>query len=148
LNLKFTVHMDLHETTDTDNSEFRPARAAHDAIPLKVWHIPDGFYTVDDAANPQDGFQTAVIQAVEKVTHIAADEDGKIIGEPVTQPGVIHYAYRPLGLCGGFTGATYTTTTEVYPDSPQADGENCIQAQVAAVTGGLTYVADQLRTGK
>ena len=92
-------------------------------------------------------FQVAVIQAVEKVTHIAADEDGKIIGEPVTQPGFIHYAYRPLGLCGGFTGATYTSTTEVYPDSPQADGENCIQAQVAAVTGGLTYVADQLRTG-
>ncbi len=145
LNLKFTVHIDLHETTDTDNSEFRPAKAARDAVPLKVWHIPDGFYTVDDADNPQDGFQTAVIQAVKKVTHIAADEDGKIIGEPVTQPGVIHYAYSQLGLCGGFTGATYTTTTEVYPNSPQVDGENCIHAQVAAVTGGLTYVKDQFR---
>ena len=35
LNLKFTVHIDLHETTDTDNSEFRPAKAARDAVPLE-----------------------------------------------------------------------------------------------------------------
>jgi hypothetical protein len=32
------------------------------------------------------------------------------------------------------------TTTEVYPDSPQANDENCIQAQVAAICGGLDYI--------
>ena len=26
-----------------------------------------------------------------------------------------------LGLCAGMTNAPYATTTEVYPDSPQAD---------------------------
>jgi hypothetical protein len=32
------------------------------------------------------------------------------------------------------------TTTEVYPDSPSSDAENCNLAQVAAITGGLDYV--------
>jgi hypothetical protein len=32
------------------------------------------------------------------------------------------------------------TTTEVYPDSPQADEENCILAQVAVITAGLDYL--------
>ena len=34
----------------------------------------------------------------------------------------------------------YVATTEVYPDSPLVDDENCILAQVAAVTGGLDYI--------
>ena len=34
----------------------------------------------------------------------------------------------------------FTTTTEVYPDSPKVDDENCTQAQVAAVEGGLGYL--------
>jgi hypothetical protein len=32
LNIDIFVHVDLHETTDTDNTEFRPALAARDAI--------------------------------------------------------------------------------------------------------------------
>ena len=34
----------------------------------------------------------------------------------------------------------YTTTTEVYPDSPHATPEECIAAQVAAVCAGLDFV--------
>jgi hypothetical protein len=45
-----------------------------------------------------------------------------------------------LGLCAGMTAAPYRTTTEVYPDSPQVDDENCILAQVAAVCAGLEYL--------
>lgn len=41
----------------------------------------------------------------------------------------------------GFTDAGYVNATEVYPDSPLVDDENCINAQVAAVTGGLDYIA-------
>jgi hypothetical protein len=76
---------------------------------------------VDDSENPQPAFQQAVIAAVEKVTHIApADDKGEIIGSPVVAHGVIEYPLVKLGLCAGITGAKYTTTTEVYPDSPRA----------------------------
>jgi hypothetical protein len=139
------IHVDLHETTDTDNSEFRPALAARDAIEQKNWNIPDGFYLVGDSERPVEDFQAAVIARVEQVTHIApADDAGTLIGVPLSQPGVINYPVRTLGLCAGVTAAPYRTTTEVYPDSPLVDAENCILAQVAAVTGGLDYVAARL----
>lgn len=81
------------------------------------------------------------LEAVERVTHIAPpDESGNIIGAPLEQHGVINYAYKPLGLCAGLSNAKYTTTTEVYPDSPKSDDENCILAQVAAITSGLDFV--------
>ena len=142
--LEFLVHIDLHETTDTDNSEFRPALSARDAVAHENWHIPDGFYTVGDTEKPAPGFQGAIIASVEKVTHIAPPaSDGKIIGETVEQWGVINYQARKQGLCMGMTDAQYATTTEVYPDSPEVNDENCTDAQVAAVKGGLDYVAGQ-----
>lgn len=139
------VHFDLHETTDTDETEFRPALAARDGIEYEPGRIPDGFYTVGDSENPQPDFQQAVIESVRKVTHIApADEAGEIIGSPVIQPGVIHYPMVKLGLCGGVTNCTYGTTTEVYPDSANVTDEECNDAQVAAIVGGLEYVLSQL----
>lgn len=141
LAVTFLAHLDLHETTDTDNTEFRPALAARDGKHQEIWQIPDGFYTVGDVDKPAPEFQRAVIASVEKVTHIAApDDDGNIIGEPLQQWGVINYAARPLGLCMGMTGAACVTTTEVYPNSPNVDDEICIRAQVAAVVGGLGYL--------
>jgi hypothetical protein len=136
----FLVHIDLHETTDSDESEFRPALAARDGKPYEPDSIPDGFYLVDDAAKPQPAFQKAIIDAVAKVTHIApADAGGNIIGSPVVSSGVIEYAFKDLGLCAGLTNARYTTTTEVYPDSPRATPEQCIEAQVAAVRAALDF---------
>ena len=138
---QFVAHIDLHETTDTDASEYLPAVAARDGQPFESHTIPDGFYLVDDAANPQPAFQQAIIQAVQQVTHIApADHQGGIIGSPLMAPGVIHYAMQALGLCAGITGARYTSTTEVYPDSPSATPEQCIAAQVAAVCAALDFV--------
>lgn len=134
------VHIDLHETTDTDESEFRPALAARDGKTFKPGEIPDGFYLVDDTEHPQPEFQQAIITAVEKVTHIApADAKGEIIGSPAVAPGVIRYALRQLGLCAGITDARYRTTTEVYPDSAKATPEQCIAAQVAAVCAALDF---------
>ncbi|MEF1212614.1 M14 family metallocarboxypeptidase [Vibrio alginolyticus] len=86
------MHIDLHETTDSDETEFRPALAA----------------------------------------------------PPVVQFGVINYPMVKLGLCGGVTNCVYGTTTEVYPDSPTVTDEECNDAQVAAVVGGLNYVLAQL----
>ncbi|WP_341661094.1 M14 family metallocarboxypeptidase, partial [Vibrio sp.] len=96
------VHFDLHETTDTDESEFRPALAARDGMSFLPGSVPDGFYTVGDSENPQPHFQAAVIKAVSQVTHIApADQNGEIIGSAVVQKGVINYPMVKLGLCGG-----------------------------------------------
>ncbi|GLS13194.1 M14 family metallopeptidase [Hydrogenophaga electricum] len=144
---QFSAHIDLHETTDTDESEFRPALAARDGQPFVPGSIPDGFYLVDDAANPQPAFQQAIIEAVAQVTHIApADARGEIIGSPAVAPGVIRYPFTALGLCAGLTGARYTTTTEVYPDSPRTTPEQCVAAQAAAVQAVLGFVvADRLR---
>jgi hypothetical protein len=142
---RFAMHIDLHETTDTDETEFRPALAARDGKPFEPGEIPDGFYLVDDTDNPQPRFQQAVIEAVAKVTHIApADANGEIIGSPVVAPGVIRYPLKQLGLCTSITGARYTTTTEVYPDSPRATPEQCNAAQVAAACAAIDFVLTDL----
>ncbi|MFC3034633.1 M14 family metallocarboxypeptidase [Pseudoalteromonas fenneropenaei] len=138
---QFVMHIDLHETTDTDNSEFRPALAARDGKENHNWNIPDGFYLVGHSEKPQPQFQHAIIAAVAKVTHIApADENHCLIGVPLEQFGVINYDAGKLGLCMGATNAPYVTTTEVYPDSATATPENCIAGQVAAICGGLDYL--------
>lgn len=141
MELKWDMHIDLHETTDTDNSEFRPALAARDGTEYPLWEIPDGFYVVGDTANPQHDFQKAIIDAVARVTHIApADENNCIIGAPITQRGVISYDLAPLGLCASLTNAPYVSTTEVYPDSPKVDEDNCNDAQVAAIVSAIEFV--------
>tara|TARA_Y100000782_G_scaffold4962_1_gene5861 strand:- start:108808 stop:109692 length:885 start_codon:yes stop_codon:yes gene_type:complete len=141
LGVEIYAHFDLHETTDTDNTVFRPALEKRDGVPQAVWDIPDGFYLVGNTESPKHEFQKAIIESVKEVTHIApSDENGKIIGEPLSQEGVINYDIKSLNLCAGFSNAEYTTTTEVYPDSPKATDEVCIDAQVAAVKGGLEFL--------
>ncbi len=141
---RFLVHLDLHETTDSDESEFRPALAARDGKIYEPDQVPDGFYLVDDAANPQPAFQRAIIEAVSKVTHIApADSSGHLIGAPIVSPGVIEYPVKSLGLCTSVTGARYTTTTEVYPDSARSSPAQCNQAQAVAVRAGLDFALSQ-----
>jgi hypothetical protein len=134
------VHIDLHETTDSDESEFRPALAARDGTEHVPGEIPDGFYLVDDSEHPQPEFQQAVIAAVAKITHIApADREGRIIGSPVVAPGVIGYQLKRLGLCASITTAAFKTTTEVYPDGSRATPEQCNAAQVAAVCAAIDF---------
>ena len=134
------MHIDLHETTDTDESEFRPALAARDGVDYVPGAIPDGFYLVGDTESPQPQFLRTVIAAVEKITHVApADENGEIIGSPVIAPGIIAYPLRDLGLCAGITRARYRATTEVYPDSPRATPEQCNEAQVAAARTAIDF---------
>ncbi|TDF41350.1 DUF2817 domain-containing protein [Alteromonadaceae bacterium M269] len=141
-------HIDLHETTDTDNSEFRPALAARDGVVDKYSEIPDGFYVVGDTNRPAPGFQKAIIDSVREVTHIALpDSEGNIIGAPLEQDGVINYDKIKLKLCGGVTQASYVSTTEVYPDSPKSNDEICCLAQVAAIVGGFDYVLSEMNKG-
>ncbi|MBS0444456.1 MAG: DUF2817 domain-containing protein [Proteobacteria bacterium] len=143
------LHVDLHETTDTDNSEFGPAKAARDGVPFDRHAIPDGFYVVADSQRPAPEFQRALIDAVRRVTHIAeADENGLIIGAKLQQAGVIHLDKRQLGLCGGMTDALFVTTTEVYPDSPAASPALCNEAQVAAVNAAIRHLLQSVQASR
>ena len=58
------VHLDLHETTDSDLHEFDPARCARDGKPFERDTIPDGFYVIGNSEDPQGEFQKALIAAV------------------------------------------------------------------------------------
>ena len=137
---RFLLHIDLHETTDSDESEFRPAVAARDGKPFEPGLIPDGFYLVTDTDNRQLEFQQAIIAAVEPVTHIAPpDAAGEIIECAVLAHGIIEYPVSRYGMCTGITGARFTTTTEVYPDSSRATPQQCNAAQVAATCAALDY---------
>ncbi|CCG88673.1 M14 family metallopeptidase [Erwinia piriflorinigrans] len=137
---KILVHVDLHETTDTDESEFSPALAARDGEIYKPENIPDGFYLVSDTANSRPDFQSAIIESVSKMTHIApSGENGMLLGYPTIGPGVVEYPNREYGLCSTISDARYTTTTEVYPDNNKTDPEECIRAQVAAIRAALDF---------
>jgi hypothetical protein len=136
-------HVDLHETTDSDETEFRPAKAARDGIvDSQPGEIPDGFYLVQDETSPEPEWFKSMIDAVRKVTHIApTGADGTLIGEPISQEGVIVIpCKKSLGLCAGVTSAQYRTTTEVYPDSPKATPEQCNKAQLACIEGALDHI--------
>ncbi len=142
------VHLDLHETTDSDETEFRPALSARDGVDYEPGEIPDGFYLCGDTENPELEFQAAVIRAVSNVTHIApADARGEIIATPISAPGVILYPMRELGLCAGITDASFTTTTEVYPDSPRTSPDECVAAQVVAACAGIEFALDATASG-
>jgi hypothetical protein len=138
------LHLDLHETTDTDLSEFMPAKHAKAGLNYEGEVIPDGFYMVGcDVRKDQVQFNRAIIESVKKVTHIAdPDSNGNIIDEPMVSEGVILVPVLQLGLCCSvLIEAPYVGTTEVYPDSPRGiTDEQCNQAQVAAITGAIDYV--------
>ncbi|MDK1289975.1 M14 family metallopeptidase [Pseudoalteromonas umbrosa] len=141
LSANIIAHIDLHETTDTDNSEFRPALAARDGKVNHNWNIPDGFYLVGHTQKPEPAFQKCIIEQVQKVTHIAdADENSQLIGVDIEQFGVINYDATSLGLCMGFSQAPYVTTTEVYPDSKNTSEQECTDGQVAAILGVIQYL--------
>ncbi|MDE4978110.1 peptidase, partial [Francisella tularensis subsp. holarctica] len=57
LGVEFLMHIDLHEKTDTDDSEFRPALAAREGITINKWCIPEGFYLVANNRNLHYDFQ-------------------------------------------------------------------------------------------
>eukprot|EP00929_Paragymnodinium_shiwhaense_P112205 TRINITY_DN80466_c0_g1_i1.p1 TRINITY_DN80466_c0_g1~~TRINITY_DN80466_c0_g1_i1.p1 ORF type:complete len:436 (+),score=73.24 TRINITY_DN80466_c0_g1_i1:58-1365(+) len=138
---QWMMHLDLHETTDTDSSEFMPALSSREGKAHEEETIPDGFYLMGNVDNPKPEWHKAMIDAVRKVTHIApADSDGKIMGLPVEQEGVVNS--KSPGKGKGVTNASFAVTTEVYPDSKvtPVTGEQCNRAQAACVVAGLEYL--------
>ena len=140
----YHVHVDLHETTNTDRTEFGPALSARDGRVFVEGEIPDGFYLVADSEDRQLEFQQAIIAEVEKLTHIAPpDARGEIIGSPVIAHGVIEYPLARLALCPSITNARFKTSTEVFPDSAHITPDICILAQVTAVRAALDFALAQ-----
>jgi hypothetical protein len=69
---EWMCHVDLHETTDTDMTEFSPAKAARDGAPFEDDVVPDGFYLVGNREKPQPAWHAAIIARVKEVTHSIA----------------------------------------------------------------------------
>ena len=142
LGIDFAMHIDLHETTDTDDSEFRPALAAREGISIDKWGVPDGFYLVANENKPHFDFQKYIINAVSKITHIAPTDSD--LGEDTVKDGIVICDSEKEKLCMSFTNAEYTTTTEVYPDSSRTNAQECILAQVEAVISALAYIKNKV----
>eukprot|EP00758_Cryptobia_borreli_P005905 Tbor_TRINITY_DN5010_c6_g3::TRINITY_DN5010_c6_g3_i1::g.14119::m.14119 len=140
----YKVHIDLHETTDTDESEFSPALSSRDGCNShEKGIIPDGFYLVGGEEEPTLEWHKAMINGVRGTTHIAPpDEKGRIIGINIADEGIILLPGRKLGLCAGHLNLKFSTTTEVYPDSDKANDDICNAAQVACVVSGLQYIIE------
>ena len=142
---EWAMHLDLHETTDSDLEEFRPAKASRDGLPLPSETIPDGFYLIGttdaaDATTPQRQWLGAIVDGVREVTHIAPpDANGEVVGERLVQDGIILTPHAGRSRC--ITNAKFRATTEVYPDSAGVTAEQCNRAQLAAVTAGLDFIA-------
>ena len=89
---------------------------------------------------------TAIIDSVSKVTHIAPpDGNGKIIGIPVQQEGVVLSPSHGRNVCRSVTDARFAATTEIYPDSVKTIVKQCNDAQVASVVGALDFIINDVR---
>ena len=158
----WTCHLDLHETTDADETEYRPAAAARDGEPHVPETVPDGFFLVADAPArallliidddacvlEKPAWLATIVKAVGKLTHIAEEyEYGLLAGMPVLQPGVVALPTRSLGVAAAMTNAPHAATTEVYPDSQRvtADAALCNRAQVAACLAALDHIIEEAR---
>jgi len=146
---EWTACIDLHETTDTDESEFHPAKASRDGqseVPDDGC-IPDGFYLIGDIDEMQSDWHKAMIDAVREVTHIGeSDEENKLVGIAISQVGVCNSKAKGKGK--GVIGiAKYKTTTEVYPDSKTrpVSGQICNKAQMTCVVAGLDFIAKEMK---
>lgn len=140
--IDFVMHMDLHETTDTDVTTFGPNLAAREGIAVEETTIPDGFYLVGDSNRAFPDFEKHILDAVATVTHLVPVSD-TLLGEECPQHAVVRAPGRELQLCMGLlpSPTLYTVTTEVYPDSPKGiTAEECTLAQVMAITSGLDYI--------
>ncbi len=125
---RLLVHVDLHETTDTDESEFRPALAARDGKPFE----PDG----DSgrvlsgrrcrAARSRSSSRRSSMRSRRSRISRRADAQGRDHRLAPGRAGRDRYRAaqaRPRAPASP-TRAT-RPTTEVYPDSPRATPEQC-----------------------
>ena len=147
---QWLAHWDLHETTDSDDFEFRPAKASRDGLVLKDEGIPDGFYLIGDRNQPNHEWHAAMINAVRDsdICIAPSDANNQIVGLDQVQPGVVNSDATGKGK--GVTNAFYNTSTEVYPNSKTAPltGEQCSSAQVVAITAGIEHIITQTLSSK
>jgi len=161
------IQLDLHETTDTDATEFRPAKFSREGKTYDFTtsdnKIPIGFYLVgnkDSEVRVRSPFCRAIIGSVSQVTKICHDryilglpseaQDGTLehdneVQDPETSIGVIYVSARSIGLCAGMTNADLAVTTEVYPDADGVTAKECNEAQCRAIIGALDYFTTTIK---
>lgn len=147
LGVEIDFHIDLHETTDTDATRFRPEKDLKEGKkPSPDEFIPDGFYLVESEDTQDDELGKAIIQSV-RDSHIKIapnHEIEKSFGPKfkTKSDGIMVYP-SGNGLCMDFTNAGKrwgSFTTEIYPDGKGMNGELSILGQLAAIKGALNYL--------
>jgi hypothetical protein len=119
---RIIAHFDLQETTrESDNS------AQDTETPRKPFSL------VTDTENPQYPFQKAIMASAMQALRSGFCQEG---GDESN--GVSHIAMKALRRCNGLTNCYFRTTTRVCPD--ELSREQCDDVQVAAITGGLTFI--------
>jgi len=162
LSVDFHLHLDLHETTDTDKTTFIPMEWAMKGIAhnADTMIIPDGFHLIHPQGKSRPALEKRIIDYVLKVTHIAEPDPGSDPSKPTiseadsTSPGVVEC---PTGhrFCYETTSAQDNLgafTTEVYPDSQRLVAamsreeidQVCNNAQVAVVKAALDFYIETL----
>jgi len=140
------VHVDLHETTDSDEAEFssRGRRARRQAV--RAGRDPDGFYVVDDRSGRAPNSRARVIAAVARVTHIAPpDADGQIIGTAAGRARCHSVSGEASRALRQRHGRAVQDDDGGYPDSPRTSPEECNVAQATAVCAAIEFALVRAR---
>lgn len=159
------LHLDLHETTDTDRLDFQPAKAARDGQIFKDEAIPNGFYLIGkdtDWSNTASHikFYHSILQSVAQNSRCKVCPDKNILGYELFKsiPGLICSKSNHKPLCSnickangdGASSMFFAATTEVYPDETAfiddekkvrtVTDEDCTEAQYQAVMGAIGFL--------
>ncbi|HEX7325356.1 MAG TPA: succinylglutamate desuccinylase/aspartoacylase family protein [Rhodanobacteraceae bacterium] len=144
------VHVDLHETSATDGTEFGAAAAARAG---KTSHEPegaaDGFYVCACPGDPRLDFQRAVVDAVAAVAPIATVYGNHACAgfRPVAR-GVIQCPDDRTAWCAAATKPRVATLTHVCRASasgPAGAPDDCDRTQALAVCAAFDYALSQGR---
>ena len=107
------MHTDLHETTDTDNSEFIPAKTARDGSATPEWDpIPDGFYLVANGERPVPGWHAISVNYVYGRPHVLLLEDGTPRAVGLNEFSA-YRRFEPVARLGGSTWLYHLTAEDI-----------------------------------
>ena len=143
------MHLDIHETTDSDRTRFRHEQASHDGETYTPTEddVPNGYFILTDNPDIQNEglsgtFEQAMIGAVKEsgTTPIASNID--IPGHGYTPYQGICYS-EVHNVASKFTKAAYRVTTEMNPDIDGMTLETANRAQIAGIKGAISWLLGQ-----
>jgi RimJ/RimL family protein N-acetyltransferase len=135
---RWSMHIDLRETSLVDGIEFRPAKAARDGMKRYKTFSVDGFYLIGDEKQSDcvRHWQKSILDEVQQIASIDTNTKGGLFMMPT----------RSLFSCSSVTNAQFSTTTKVYNSNPVAgsdESKECSRVQVEAIKAGLHLIEKQ-----